>query len=52
MIGHKGNGVAVLIEQCIHNFVTVWHVSEQIQAIWLKCAGQVFKVPGNVAVGA
>jgi len=33
-------------------FVTVWHVSEQIQAIWLKCAGQVFNVPGNVALGA
>ena len=52
MIGRKGNGVAVLIDQSIHDFVTVWHVSEQIQAIWLKCAGQVFNVPGNVALGA
>ena len=41
MIGRKGNRVAVLIDQSIHDFVTVWHVSEQIQAIWLKCAGQV-----------
>jgi hypothetical protein len=52
MIGRKGNGVAVLVDQSIHDFVTVWHVSEQIQAIWLKCAGQVFNVPGNVALGA
>ena len=52
MIGRKGNGVAVLIDQSIHDLVTVWHVSEQIQAIWLKCAGQVFNVPGNVALGA
>jgi exonuclease III len=52
MIGGKGNGVAVLIDQGIHDYVTVWHVSEQIQAIWLKCAGQVFNVPGNVALGA
>ena len=35
MIGRKGNGVSVLIDQSIHDFVTVWHVSEQIQAIWL-----------------
>ena len=34
------------------NHLIVWHVSEQIQAIWLKCAGQVFNVPGNVALGA
>ena len=30
MIGRKGNGVAVLIDQSIHDVVTVWHVSEQI----------------------
>jgi hypothetical protein len=30
----------------------VWHVSEQIQAIWLKFAGQVFNVPGDVALDA
>jgi hypothetical protein len=35
MIGHKG--IAVLIDQSIHDFVTVWNVSEQIQAIRLKC---------------
>ena len=52
MIGRKGNGVAVLIDQSIHDFVTVWHASEQIQAIWLKCAGQLFNVPGDVALGA
>ena len=52
MIGRKGNGVAVLVDQSIHDFVTIWHVSEQIQAVWLKCAGQVFNVPGNVALGA
>ena len=42
----------LFIDQSIHDFVTVWHVSEQIQAIWLKCAGQVFNVPGNVALSA
>jgi hypothetical protein len=52
MIVRKGNRVAVLIDQSIHDFVTIWHVSEQIQAIWLKCAGQVFNIPGNIALGA
>ena len=45
-------GVAVPIDQSIYDSGTVWHVSKQIQATWLKCAGQAFNVPGNVALGA
>ena len=40
------------VHQSIHDFIYVWYVSEQIQAIWLKCAGEFFNVPGNVALGA
>ena len=47
---HIGKGVAVLIDQSIHDSVIVWHVSEQIEAIWLKCAGQeISNVTGYVA---
>jgi len=47
---HIGKGVAVLIDQSIHDSVIVWHVSEQIEAIWLKYARQeISNVPGYVA---
>jgi len=48
----KGYGIAVLFHQSIQDLVSVWHKSEDIQALWLKCDGNIFGTNGHVILGA
>jgi exonuclease III len=49
--GLKGQGVAVLVHERIADFVSLWEVSEGLQAVWLKIQGHVFGVQGHVLFG-
>lgn len=48
----KGNGVAVLLRQEIQHLVQLEHSSENLQLLWLRCAGSLFNVNGFVLMGA
>ena len=49
--GLKGQGVAILVHERISDFVSLWGLSEDLQAIWLKVQGHVFGVQGHVLFG-
>jgi len=48
----KGYGIAVLLKHDIQHLVKLDYSSENIQALWLRCAGSLFNVDGSVLMGA
>ena len=48
----KGHGLAILVRQDIQHLVKIEYSSENIQALWIRCAGDLFNVQGHVMMGA
>jgi len=50
--GRKGYGIAVVIAPSVSESVSLWHLSDDIQALWLRCDGSLFGSKRDVALGA